>query len=182
MKATVKRSASASDDVLPIPYSASQPATFDKALTIMGQSAAAGKLGAAWNKDTLFVAVDYTGAASITITVGDYNLTEATSGTGKVYAIPFAQTGIAELDYNKAIPVQVVLTDAQGKTAKLADTSDKLYLALPAGETVVALSKSNFPTAAYTPGFVAPCSLCSRMRLRTQSIMQPPIISLTWQT
>lgn len=153
VKATVKKNASASDDVLAVPYSANQPATFNKVLAIMGQSAAAGNLGAAWNKDTLFLAVDYSGAASITITVGDYTVTEAVSGTGKVYSVPFAQTGITELDYNKAIPVQVILTDAEGKTAKMAENADKLYLTIPAGKTVQNVGQGNFPSAAYTPGF-----------------------------
>ena len=42
---------------------------------------------------------------------------------------------------------------AAGKTAKLAESFDKLCLTLPAGETVVTLTRSNFPSAAYTPGF-----------------------------
>lgn len=96
-----------------------------------------GRVGFAWSKDALLIALDFSAADKISVKVNDYAVayTKDSLGDGNsaYISVPFADAGVSLKDLGQKIPVCVVVESGSEKAyfdgyAKLADL-DILYFA-----------------------------------------------------
>ncbi len=113
--------------------------TYPVAFVAEEENAPTGGINAYWDKDKLYIGLNYTNANKLTLNVNGVTkkveLTENATSATAVVELVLAELGMTNLDYNDKVLFQATLSNSTGKTTKIGATDVYVHFCLKPTQT-----------------------------------------------